>query len=82
MSDLDIRTKNILTAIESTLTATQKNLTADTHQAIVSTLSKAMDNVVVSYKKYQEGTMTSQKYGKVLIKLAELTIMAVRKLPG
>lgn len=83
MSDqLDIRTRNILAALESTLTHSKASLEPETHEAMVETLSKAMVSVKVSYERYKAEELLPKQYAKVLLKLAELTLMAVRKLPG
>lgn len=82
MADLDVRTKNILKGIEHTIDATRKHLDIQTHEAFVNTLSRAMTEVHKSYTGMKEGKVTPNTYGKVLIKLAEIAIMGVGKLPG
>lgn len=83
MSDqLDIRTRNILAALESTLTHSKATLEPETHEAMVESLAKGANAVKTAYGRYRGEEITAKQYSKVLLRLAELTLMAVRRLPG
>lgn len=82
MKELDIRTKNILNALESTLTHSKAFLDSATHEAMVESILKATIAVKEAHDKFKHGEMSNQQYGKVLLRLAELGIMAIRRLPG
>jgi hypothetical protein len=79
---LDTRTKNILVALEHTLNDSKKLLDPKTHEEMVNTLLNSAISVKESYDKFKAGDISPKTYSKVLIKLAEITLMAVRRLPS
>ena len=81
MDVLDIRFKNILKAIEHTLAHSSRANSPQKHEQIVEGLLKATIKVKEVYDQYIEGHANATDYGRALIKLAEISLMAVRNLP-
>ena len=82
MSELDIRTKNVLNALESLLTKSSTHLPAKTHEEMVQIFIKHTTRVLDNYKKFKRGEINVGMYKADLIKLAEIVLIAYSKLPG
>jgi len=82
MSDIDVKTKNILVALENFIKTSSKHFDSKTHDEIMGVLVNHATKVLDSYRGYKQGLVTTSQYSHVLLKLAEVILMAVRRLPG
>lgn len=82
MINLDVKTKNIIKALENLIDVSKKQLPEKTHEQIVQTLIKHTTEVLNNYRLYKDGSISYGSYKTSLLKLAEITLMGILRLPG
>lgn len=82
MKTNDIVLNNILKSLEDFLITAKKTFDTKTHEEMVAVFINQTTQVLDNHRKWKAEKIGATEYKQSLLKLAEIILMAVRKLPN